>query len=62
MSEGEGPLRAGEVVEGNPALTDTPDLVNSDPEGAGWFFKMRLDDLSVLDQFMDEDEYNDLIA
>ncbi|TXH98598.1 MAG: glycine cleavage system protein H, partial [Pseudorhodobacter sp.] len=27
-----------------------------------WFFKMKLDDLSVLDQFMDEDEYNDLIA
>jgi glycine cleavage system H protein len=30
--------------------------------GAAWFFKMKLDDLSVLDAFMDEDEYKDFIA
>lgn len=52
----------GEIVAVNEKLTDSPALVNEDPLGAGWFFKMRLDDLSVLDQFMDEDEYNDLIA
>ena len=52
----------GEIVAVNEKLTDSPALVNDDPLGAGWFFKMRLDDLSVLDQFMDEDEYNDLIA
>lgn len=52
----------GEIVAVNEKLTDNPGLVNEDPLGAGWFFKMRLDDLSVLDQFMDEDEYNDLIA
>jgi glycine cleavage system H protein len=52
----------GEIVAVNAKLTDSPALVNEDPLGAGWFFKMRLDDLSVLDQFMDEDEYNDLIA
>jgi glycine cleavage system H protein len=52
----------GEIVAVNEKLTDSPALVNQDPLGAGWFFKMRLDDLSVLDQFMDEDEYNDLIA
>jgi glycine cleavage system H protein len=36
--------------------------VNEDPFGAAWFFKMKVDDLSVLDDFMDEDEYADLIA
>ena len=52
----------GEVVEINADLTDSPALVNEDPTGAAWFFKLKVDDLSVLDQFMDEDEYNDLIS
>ena len=52
----------GEIVEVNEALADKPGLVNDDPLGAAWMFKMKLDDLSVIDAFMDEDEYNDLIA
>ena len=52
----------GEIVEVNGKLVDNPGLVNEDPTGAAWFFKMKVDDLSVLDQFMDEDEYNDLIG
>lgn len=52
----------GEIVEVNDKLPDNPALVNEDPTGAGWFFKIKVDDLSVLDEFMDEDEYNDLIA
>jgi glycine cleavage system H protein len=52
----------GEIVEVNEKLADKPGLVNEDPTGAAWFFKMKVDDLSVLDDFMDEDEYNDLIA
>jgi glycine cleavage system H protein len=52
----------GEIVEVNEALVDTPGLVNEDPTGVAWFFKLKIDDLSVLDQFMDEDEYNDLIG
>ena len=52
----------GEIVAVNQKLVDNPGLVNEDPTGAAWFFKMKLDDLSVLDQFMDEDEYNDLIG
>lgn len=52
----------GEIVAVNEALVDTPALVNEDPTGAAWFFKIKVDDLSVLDQFMDEDEYNDLIG
>jgi len=52
----------GEIVAVNSKLVDNPSLVNEDPTGAAWFFKMKLDDMSVLDQFMDEDEYNDLIG
>ena len=52
----------GEIVEVNEKLVDNPGLVNIDPTGAAWFFKLRLDDLAVLDQFMDEDEYNELIG
>lgn len=52
----------GEIVAVNDALADNPGLVNEDPLGAAWFFRMKLDDLSVLDDFMDEDEYNELIG
>jgi glycine cleavage system H protein len=52
----------GEIVEVNQALIENPALVNQDPLGAGWFFKMRVDDMAVLDQFMDEDEYQEMIA
>lgn len=52
----------GEIVEVNEALVDNPGLVNEDPLGEAWFFKMKVDDLGVLDQFMDEDEYKDFIA
>ena len=48
---------SGEVTEGNDALADEPSLVNSDPEGAGWFFKLRLSDPSELDGLMDADSY-----
>jgi len=51
----------GEIVAVNDALSDNPALVNEDPTGAAWFFKVRVDDLSVLDDFMDEDEYAELI-
>ncbi len=52
----------GEIVEVNEALNAKPGLVNEDPTGEAWMFKLKVDDLSVLDQFMDEDEYNDLIS
>ena len=47
----------GEIVEPNPALGDDPSLVNSDPEGEGWFFRLRLADPSQLDGLMDSDSY-----
>ena len=51
----------GEIVEINQALVENPGLVNEDPLGDGWFFKMRLDDIGILDSFMDEDEYKSFI-
>jgi glycine cleavage system H protein len=48
---------SGEVVEGNQALADDPSVVNSDPEGEGWFFKIRLDTPGELDGLMDEAAY-----
>tara|TARA_R110002124_G_scaffold128139_1_gene288478 strand:+ start:977 stop:1339 length:363 start_codon:yes stop_codon:yes gene_type:complete len=52
----------GEIVEVNDKLSDTPGMVNDDPTGEAWFFKLKIDDMSVLDAFMTEDEYNDLIG
>lgn len=52
----------GEIVAVNSKLADNPGLVNEDPTGAAWFFKMKIDDLSVLDDFMDEDEYAEMIG
>ena len=48
---------SGEVTEVNEALRADPSLANSDPLGAGWFFKIRLADASQLDALMDETRY-----
>ncbi|MGZ8283294.1 MAG: glycine cleavage system protein GcvH [Allosphingosinicella sp.] len=48
---------SGEVIEGNQALVEDPALVNSDPEGAGWFFKLRLADTQEINELMNEDQY-----
>ncbi|NNE79781.1 MAG: glycine cleavage system protein GcvH [Silicimonas sp.] len=52
----------GEIVEVNDALTDNPGLVNEDPLGAAWFFKMKVEDMSQLDSLMDEDAYKEMIG
>jgi glycine cleavage system H protein len=52
----------GTVTEGNAALADDPSLVNSDPEGAGWFFKLTLADAGELDGLMDEAGYKAFVA
>ena len=48
---------SGEVTEVNEALRGDPSLANSDPQGAGWFFKVKLSDVSQLDALMDETKY-----
>ena len=50
---------SGEVTEVNEALRAEPSLANSDPLGAGWFFKVRLTDPGQLDALMDEAAYAD---
>jgi glycine cleavage system H protein len=52
---------AGEVVEGNAALADDPSLINRDPEGEGWFFKLKLADPSELDGLMSEADYREWV-
>ena len=53
---------SGEIIAGNQALVDDPALVNSDPEGEGWFFKLRLSDPSELGELMTSDQYQDYCA
>ena len=52
---------SGEVVEGNAALGDDPSLINRDPEGEGWFFKLKLSDSSELEGLMDEAAYREWV-
>jgi glycine cleavage system H protein len=47
----------GEVIEVNETLRSDPSLANTDPLGAGWFFKVKLSDASQLDALMDETKY-----
>ncbi len=51
----------GEVVEVNKAVVNDPALVNADPEGQGWFFKLQLDDIKAMDGLMDDDAYQALV-
>jgi glycine cleavage system H protein len=48
---------AGEVVEVNQAIVEDPAIVNADPQGSGWFFKLRLEDPRAMDGLMDEAAY-----
>jgi glycine cleavage system H protein len=52
---------SGEVTEGNGAIADDPALINRDPEGEGWFFKLKLDNPSELDGLMDEAAYREWV-
>ena len=52
----------GEIVEVNEAITADPSLVNSDPQGAGWFFKLKLADPSAFNALLEEAAYKELIA
>ena len=51
---------SGEVIESNEALEDAPELVNSDPYGEGWLFKIRLSDSAELDGLLAPESYAEL--
>ena len=52
---------AGEIVEVNEDLEDSPELVNSDPYGDGWLFKIKADDASEVDGLLDAESYENSI-
>ena len=52
----------GEITEVNSAIVEKPSLVNEDPQGAGWFFKMTPADPASVADYMSEDEYKAHIA
>lgn len=52
---------AGEVTEINGALSDKPELVNSDPLGDGWFFKIKVADAAAVAKLMDENAYKEYV-
>jgi glycine cleavage system H protein len=53
---------AGEVSATNDALTDGPELVNTDPYGEGWMVKLRIGDDADLEDLLDADAYDALVA
>lgn len=53
---------AGEVLEGNASLLAAPEVVNSDPYGAGWMLRIRLSDPGQLEQLLDAAAYEALTA
>lgn len=53
---------SGEVIEGNEALASDPSLLNTDPFGEGWIFKIRLSDPSELDRLKSAEEYRTHIS
>lgn len=52
---------SGSVTEGNEAIADDPALINRDPEGAGWFFKIEVSDPSELEGLMSEADYREWV-
>lgn len=53
---------SGEIMEINPAIVDNPALLNTDPHGEGWIFKIKLSNPSELDALLDAAAYRELIA
>jgi len=51
----------GEVSEANAALAGDPAKINADPEGEGWFFRMRVGDASELGKLMSEAQYAEFV-
>lgn len=52
----------GEIVEVNEAIVEEPGKVNDDAQGAAWFFKIKPEDASQMDEYMDEAAYQSFIG
>ena len=53
---------SGEVTASNPALGDDPAKVNADPEGDGWFFKLKLADAGEVAKLMTREQYDEFVT
>ena len=53
---------SGEVIEGNKSIVDDPVSVNTDPEGASWFFKLKVKDKSEFDGLMSQSDYEKFVT
>ena len=53
---------SGEVIENNKSIVDDPSRVNSDPEGASWFFKIKVKNNAELDNLMSKTDYDKFVA
>ncbi|HEY4539908.1 MAG TPA: glycine cleavage system protein GcvH [Faecalibacter sp.] len=53
---------SGEIIEFNAELESQPELINTDPYGAGWIIKVKLENASELDELLDDAAYGDLIG
>jgi glycine cleavage system H protein len=53
---------SGEIVEGNPEVEADPALVNTDPYGKGWIFKLRVKDIAAVEKLMDAAAYQAIIS
>jgi glycine cleavage system H protein len=51
----------GEILEVNPALADSPDLINKDPYGEGWMIKIRVSDSAELESLLSAEQYQELL-
>ena len=52
----------GQVLEGNKLLEDSPNMVNDDAEGEGWFLKLKVSDISELEKLMESESYKNFIV
>ena len=53
---------SGEIIAVNEALGDTPEIINTDPYNEGWIYKIRVTDVSELDNLMSGEEYDAQVA
>ena len=54
-------ITSGRVIEINRVLEESPELINSDPYGDGWIYKIEIEDITMLNDILDPDEYLDII-
>ena len=53
---------SGEVVDINQSIIDDPSKINTDPEGEGWFFKLKIKNKSEMDSLMNKEDYDKFVA